>query len=172
MAEQAYAVPLYSLPVAYVATGTAIVIVNLDVPLKPKIAAVVSSRPMSLSFSRISRPSTIMSTSWMISSCVSGGKTIGHYDKIRLVPFGEYVPLKRLLFFVGPLIQAVSDFSAGDRAVVLDAVYDPPLTRFLRDAEARADRVGEGFLGTGAMKVFPPEADVAALAVVESSHPV
>jgi apolipoprotein N-acyltransferase len=35
------------------------------------------------------------------------------------VPFGEYVPLKRLLFFVGPLVEAVSDFSAGGDPVLL-----------------------------------------------------
>ncbi len=40
---------------------------------------------------------------------------------MQLVPFGEYVPLKRLLFFVGPLIEAVSDFSAGTEPVVFDA---------------------------------------------------
>jgi len=36
------------------------------------------------------------------------------YRKMHLVPFGEYVPLKNLLFFVRPLVEAVSDFSAGD----------------------------------------------------------
>ncbi len=35
---------------------------------------------------------------------------------MHLVPFGEYVPLKKLLFFAAPLVEAVSDFSAGDRA--------------------------------------------------------
>jgi apolipoprotein N-acyltransferase len=49
------------------------------------------------------------------------GRARGLYRKMQLVPFGEYVPLKRLLFFVGPLIEAVSDFSAGDEAVVFDA---------------------------------------------------
>jgi len=49
------------------------------------------------------------------------GRTLSSYRKMHLVPFGEYVPLKRLLFFVGPLIQAVSVFSAGTEAVVFDA---------------------------------------------------
>jgi len=40
---------------------------------------------------------------------------------MRLVPFGEYVPLKKLLFFVAPLVQTVSDFSAGTEPVVLNA---------------------------------------------------
>lgn len=47
------------------------------------------------------------------------GATSGVYRKIHLVPFGEYVPLKRLLFFVGPLVEAVSDFSPGETASTL-----------------------------------------------------
>jgi apolipoprotein N-acyltransferase len=49
------------------------------------------------------------------------GRTRASYRKMSLVPFGEYVPLKRLLFFVGPLVEAVSDFSAGVEPVVFDA---------------------------------------------------
>ena len=49
------------------------------------------------------------------------GQSHGSYRKIRLVPFGEYVPLKRVLFFVGPLVEAVSDFTPGTEAVVFDA---------------------------------------------------
>jgi apolipoprotein N-acyltransferase len=47
------------------------------------------------------------------------GSVGGVYRKMHLVPFGEYVPLKRLLFFAAPLVEAVSDFSAGDSAVLL-----------------------------------------------------
>jgi apolipoprotein N-acyltransferase len=47
------------------------------------------------------------------------GATAGVYRKMHLVPFGEYVPLKRLLFFAAPLVEAVSDFSPGTEAVVM-----------------------------------------------------
>jgi apolipoprotein N-acyltransferase len=50
------------------------------------------------------------------------------YRKMHLVPFGEYVPIKRLLFFAGPLVQAVSDFSAGDRVVMLPVEGHPTST--------------------------------------------
>lgn len=49
------------------------------------------------------------------------GQSRGGYRKMQLVPFGEYVPLKSLLFFVGPLVQKVSDFSPGTVPAVLDA---------------------------------------------------
>jgi apolipoprotein N-acyltransferase len=47
------------------------------------------------------------------------GSTGAVYRKMHLVPFGEYVPMKRLLFFAEPLVEAVSDFSAGDTAVLM-----------------------------------------------------
>ena len=47
------------------------------------------------------------------------GATAAVYRKIHLVPFGEYVPFSRLLYFVGPLVEAVSDFAPGTEAVLL-----------------------------------------------------
>jgi apolipoprotein N-acyltransferase len=38
---------------------------------------------------------------------------INFYDKVHLVPFGEYIPLKRFLPFVGKVVQAIGDFSPG-----------------------------------------------------------
>ena len=47
------------------------------------------------------------------------GEIGGVYRKMQLVPFGEYVPAQRILFFVGPIVEAVSDFAPGTEAVVL-----------------------------------------------------
>lgn len=47
------------------------------------------------------------------------GRTLDVYRKMHLVPFGEYVPLADLLFFVSPLVEAVSDFTPGDEATVM-----------------------------------------------------
>jgi apolipoprotein N-acyltransferase len=47
------------------------------------------------------------------------GATAAVYRKIFLVPFGEYVPFGSLLTFVGPLVEAVSAFSPGQRITML-----------------------------------------------------
>ena len=66
---------------------------------------------------------------WNAAFLVSGGKTIGHYDKIRLVPFGEYVPFRKMLFFAGKLVHDVGDFQFGtnDSPLAGRFVYGPAI---------------------------------------------
>jgi apolipoprotein N-acyltransferase len=46
------------------------------------------------------------------------GETTGSYDKIHLVPFGEFVPFRKMLWFVNKLVEMVGDFGRGEKAPV------------------------------------------------------
>ncbi len=60
---------------------------------------------------------------WNAAYLVSEGRTAGRYDKIRLVPFGEYVPLRKQLFFAEKLVRAVGDFQFGENDKPLEGKF-------------------------------------------------
>ena len=53
------------------------------------------------------------------------GTVAGVYQKMHLVPFGEFVPLQQLLFFVGPLVEQAGAFTPGRDMVVLPTNHGP-----------------------------------------------
>jgi apolipoprotein N-acyltransferase len=48
-----------------------------------------------------------------------GGETGAVYRKMHLVPFGEYIPFKNLLYFVSPLVERLADFAPGTSMTML-----------------------------------------------------
>lgn len=78
------------------------------------------------------------------------GRQVAAYRKMQLVPFGEYVPLRALLFFVAPLVESVSDFTAGreqtllplDGRLVSTAIcYEAVFPSLARSAVARGSQL-------------------------------
>lgn len=62
------------------------------------------------------------STHYMNSAFLLGpdGTIKGRYDKVHLVPYGEYVPLRRLFPFIGKFVVGVGDFKPGKGFLPLD----------------------------------------------------
>ena len=63
----------------------------------------------------------------------SSGEISGRYDKQHLVPFGEYIPLQRILFFLDKLVVGIGDFEPGPGPTLLD---------FKRGPDGRPTRFG------------------------------
>ena len=100
---------------------------------------------------------------WNAAYLVSRGETTGRYDKLRLVPFGEYVPLRKMLFFAEKLVRAVGEFQFGTNefpligkfkygpAICYEVVYPRiPATQVANGAEVLVTITNDAWFGRSA----------------------
>ena len=72
----------------------------------------------SMAFERAKEGPQFYNSAFLIAQ---NGKIAGKYDKAHLVPWGEYVPLKKYMPFVGSLVEQVSDFTPGHKGQAIHA---------------------------------------------------
>jgi apolipoprotein N-acyltransferase len=80
--------------------------VVLDIPRKTDAFLLFGSP----SYTIVNRRVNHYNSAYLVSKA---GEIVGKYDKIHLVPFGEYVPLSDLLFFIGSLGEGIGNFKSG-----------------------------------------------------------
>jgi apolipoprotein N-acyltransferase len=72
----------------------------------------------SMSYSRRSHYKDFYNSAYLLSP---EGEVKGKYDKVHLVPYGEYVPLRNVFPFIKGLTAGIGDFSTGDGYFPLSA---------------------------------------------------
>jgi len=92
------------------------------------------------------------------------GSLAGVYDKVHLVPFGEYIPYKKFLFFAETISKEMGGFSEGDELRILplggrpanavicfEAVFPDLVRRFsARGSQVIVNLTNDGWYGVSA----------------------
>ena len=92
------------------------------------------------------------------------GESLSRYDKIHLVPFGEYIPLSKILFFIEKMVAGIGDFVPGRDytlfqipqakfgvVICFEVIFPDLVRRFVRDgAEFMVTITNDAWFGRSA----------------------
>ncbi len=86
-----------------------------DQPFRQQVIGLVKANRTPLLFGSPA-VTTVADRIWMFNSAYllsADGRIENRYDKMHLVPFGEYVPLSTVLSFVNKMVEGIGDFLPG-----------------------------------------------------------
>ena len=124
-------------------------------------------------------------TSYNSAYLIAGnGETLGRYDKIHLVPFGEFVPFQDILWFVNKMVEGIGNFGRGKDVGIFDVkgyklgisicyeIIFPDLVRqpVDRGAQFLVNITNDAWFGKSAASY--QHMDMAALRAVENRVPI
>jgi apolipoprotein N-acyltransferase len=110
------------------------------------------------------------------------GEVTGHYDKVHLAPFGEYVPFADLIPFVQQVVRSAVD--AGDEQKVLESdgirvgtlicfeTLFPPMAAKLRAMDSRLLAVITNLAWFGSSNAIGQELEIARVRAIETRLPL
>jgi len=94
------------------------ILLRADPPLLAHLVALAGELGTPLLVGSVDRQETPRPAFLNSAFLLTGRGITAKYDKIHLVPFGEYVPLSALIGFVRSWAEFISDFAAGERVTV------------------------------------------------------
>lgn len=110
------------------------------------------------------------------------GEIAGYYDKVHLVPFGEYVPFEEYLGFVQQVVNSSVDHGVDQKVLETDGIRIGPLICFevlyagmsqrLRADGARVLAVMTNLAWFGSSSAIAQEIEIARVRAVESRLPL
>jgi len=110
------------------------------------------------------------------------GAIVDHYDKVKLVPFGEYIPFKQVLGFLEQIVPSNADSGGEQKLLETDGMKIGPLICFevlyapmseaLRERGAQVLAVGTNLSWFGVSSAIPQELEIARFRAIETRLPL